>query len=52
MPMIPFAFHCISHRLIVGVGVVSILNRRQSDADVGAALTASAALLSKRQFNV
>ena len=46
-PLIPFAFHCINRRQLVGVGVETgpgfISYRRHTEAKVGAAVPASVA---------
>ena len=47
LPLIPFAFHCISSRQLVGVAVETgpgfISYRRLTEAEVGAAVPASTA---------
>ena len=47
LPLIPFKFHCISRRQLVGVGVESgngfISISRHTEAEFGAAVPASAA---------
>ena len=52
LPLVPFAFHCISGRQLVGVGVQgSFKYRWHTEAEVKAAVPASAAPPPKRQFD-